>query len=193
MKKVYLDNASTTELYPEVITEMTRILSTQYGNPSSSHQIGREAKNELELARKTIAKNLKCNAQEIIFTSCATEANNLILRSAIKTLGVKRIITTKIEHHAVLHTVKVLQKEMEIQVDFVSINPDGTINYSHLEELLRYDIKTLISLMHVNNEIGTVLDLKKVADLAKKKQGLFSYRCSPRYRQNSCRFINYFN
>ncbi|WP_375605232.1 cysteine desulfurase family protein [Flavobacterium davisii] len=173
MKKVYLDNASTTELYPEVITEMTRILSTQYGNPSSSHQIGREAKNELELARKTIAKNLKCNAQEIIFTSCATEANNLILRSAIKTLGVKRIITTKIEHHAVLHTVKVLQKEMEIQVDFVSINPDGTINYSHLEDLLRYDIKTLISLMHVNNEIGTVLDLKKVADLAKKNNAYF--------------------
>ncbi|ANO49221.1 cysteine desulfurase [Flavobacterium columnare] len=173
MKKVYLDNASTTSLYPEVIEEMTRILSTQYGNPSSSHQMGREAKNELELARKSIAKNLQCNAQEIIFTSCATEANNLILRSAIKSLEVKRIITSKIEHHAVLHTVAVLQKEFEIQVDFVSINPDGTINYAHLENLLNSDVKTLVSLMYVNNEIGTVLDLQKVAHLSEKNNAYF--------------------
>ncbi|MFK7001569.1 cysteine desulfurase family protein [Flavobacterium oreochromis] len=173
MKKVYLDNASTTSLYPEVIEEMTRILSTQYGNPSSSHEIGRQAKNELELARKTIAKNLKCNAQEIIFTSCATEANNLILRSAIKSLGVKRIITSKIEHHAVLHTVEVLQEEFKLPVDFVSINSDGTIDYNHLEDLLQSDVKTLVSLMHVNNEIGTVLDLKKVADLCKKSNTYF--------------------
>ncbi|MCJ1805487.1 cysteine desulfurase [Flavobacterium covae] len=173
MKKVYLDNASTTSLYPEVIEEMTRILSTQYGNPSSSHEVGREAKNELELARKSIAKNLQCNAQEIIFTSCATEANNLILRSAIKSLEVKRIITSKIEHHAVLHTVAVLQKEFEIQVDFVSINPDGTINYAHLENLLNSDVKTLVSLMYVNNEIGTVLDLEKVAHLSKKSNAYF--------------------
>lgn len=173
MKKVYLDNASTTSLYPEVIEEMTRILSTQYGNPSSSHQMGREAKNELELARKSIAKNLQCNAQEIIFTSCATEANNLILRSAIKSLEVKRIITSKIEHHAVLHTVAVLQKEFEIQVDFVSINPDGTINYAHLENLLNSDVKTLVSLMYVNNEIGTVLDLEKVAHLSEKNNAYF--------------------
>ncbi|MET3044843.1 cysteine desulfurase family protein [Flavobacterium covae] len=173
MKKVYLDNASTTSLYPEVIEEMTRILSTQYGNPSSSHEVGREAKNELELARKSIARNLQCNAQEIIFTSCATEANNLILRSAIKSLEVKRIITSKIEHHAVLHTVAVLQKEFEIQVDFVSINPDGTINYAHLENLLNSDVKTLVSLMYVNNEIGTVLDLEKVAHLSKKSNAYF--------------------
>ncbi|AMA48794.1 MULTISPECIES: cysteine desulfurase family protein [Flavobacterium] len=173
MKKVYLDNASTTSLYPEVIEEMTRILSTQYGNPSSSHEVGREAKNELELARKSIAKNLQCNAQEIIFTSCATEANNLILRSAIKSLEVKRIITSKIEHHAVLHTVAVLQKEFEIQVDFVSINPDGTINYAHLENLLNSDVKTLVSLMYVNNEIGTILDLEKVAHLSKKSNAYF--------------------
>ncbi|WP_136667918.1 cysteine desulfurase family protein [Flavobacterium sp. H122] len=173
MKQVYLDNASTTQLRPEVITEMTKVLSENFGNPSSSHNFGREAKNVIELARKSIAKNLNCNAQEIVFTSCATEANNFILRSSIQNLGVKRIITSKIEHHAVLHTVEILQKEYNIDVDYVSITKSGTINYDDLEDLLNQDKKTLVSLMHVNNEIGTVLQLEKVAELCKSNNAYF--------------------
>lgn len=173
MKQVYLDNASTTQLRQEVIEEMTKVLSENFGNPSSSHNFGREAKNVIELARKSIAKNLNCNAQEIIFTSCATEANNFILRSSIQSLGIKRIVTSKIEHHAVLHTVEILQREFDVEVDYVTISKDGTIDYNHLSELLNQDKKTLVSLMHVNNEIGTVLDLEKVAQLCKNNNAFF--------------------
>ncbi|MDI9312685.1 MAG: cysteine desulfurase family protein [Limnohabitans sp.] len=173
MKRVYLDNASTTPLYQEVIVEMTKVLTENYGNPSSSHLVGREAKNVLELSRKSIAKAINCNAQEIIFTSCATEANNLILQSAVKSLGIKRIITSKIEHHAVLHTVEILNLEKDITIDYVKLNPDGTINYGDLEQLLDTDLKTLVSLMYVNNEIGTVLNLEKVAKLCKNANAFF--------------------
>lgn len=173
MKQVYLDNASTTQLRQEVIEEMTKVLSENFGNPSSSHNFGREAKNVIELARKSIAKNLSCNAQEIIFTSCATEANNFILRSSIQSLGIKRIITSKIEHYAVLHTVEILQREFDVEVDYLTITKDGTIDYDHLSELLNHDKKTLVSLMHVNNEIGTVLDLEKVVQLCKNNNAYF--------------------
>lgn len=173
MKQVYLDNASTTQLRPEVITAMTEVLNNNYGNPSSSHNFGRTAKNEIELARKSIAKRLNCNAQELIFTSCATEANNFILQSSVKNLEIKRIITSKIEHHAVLHTIETLQKEYGIEVDYVSITKSGLIDYDDLEDLLIQNKKTLVSLMHVNNEIGTVLDLEKVAILCKNNNAYF--------------------
>lgn len=173
MKQVYLDNASTTQLRPEVISEMTKVLSENFGNPSSSHNFGREAKNVIELARKSIAKNLNCNAQEIVFTSCATEANNFILQSCVKNLGIKRIITSKIEHHAVLHTVEILQKEYNIEVVYVSITKSGTIDYDDLHELLNQDKKTLVSLMYVNNEIGTILNLEKVIELCKNNNAYF--------------------
>jgi len=156
MKKVYLDSASTTQIRTEVIQEMTKVLVEDYGNPSSTHSFGRNAKNILELSRKAIAKQLNCSSQEIIFTSCGTESNNWILRSAVKDLKVKRIITSKIEHHAVLHTVEALQKEYNIQVDYVALKSDGEIDITDLVELLSQEKKTLVSLMHVNNEIGTV-------------------------------------
>jgi cysteine desulfurase len=173
MKKVYLDNASTTALRPEVVQEMVKVLSTDYGNPSSTHSLGRNAKSVLELSRKLIAKQFKVSAQEIIFTSCGTEADNLILRSAVKDKKVRRIITSKIEHHAVLHTVVELQKEFNIQVDYVNVNASGEINLTHLVELLATDDKTLVSLMHVNNEIGTVLDLARVARICQEHGALF--------------------
>ncbi len=173
MKKIYLDNASTTQLRPEVIQEMTSILSTDYGNPSSTHNMGRNAKSVLELSRKKIAKLINASAQEIIFTSCATEANNWILRSAVKDLGVKRIITSKIEHHAVLSTVQALQKEFDIAVDYIAIKPNGEIDITNLVTLLSGEIKTLVSLMHVNNEIGTILDLDKVGRICKQHHALF--------------------
>ena len=173
MKKVYLDNASTTQLRPEVIQEMTKILTEDYGNPSSTHGFGRNAKSILELSRKSIAKQLNVAAQEIVFTSCGTEANNWILRSAVKDLKVKRIITSKIEHHAVLFTVQALQKEFDIQVDYVAVKPNGEIDVTDLVDLLSQETKTLVSLMHVNNETGTVLDVEKVGRICQQHNVLF--------------------
>jgi len=173
MKKVYLDNASTTAIRPEVIQEMTKVMAEDFGNPSSTHSFGRNAKSILELSRKSIAKHLNASAQEIIFTSCGTEANNWILRSAVKDLKVKRIITSKIEHHAVLYTLLALQSEYDIQVDYVAVKPNGEIDITDLVELLSQETKTLVSLMHVNNEIGTVLDLERVGRICKQYNVLF--------------------
>jgi cysteine desulfurase len=173
MKKVYLDSASTTQIRTEVIQEMTKVLDEDYGNPSSTHSFGRNAKNILELSRKSIAKQLNCSSQEIIFTSCGTESNNWILRSAVKDLKVRRIITSKIEHHAVLHTVEALQNEYDIQVDYVAIKSNGEIDISDLVELLSQDMKTLVSLMHVNNEIGTVLHIEKIGHICQQYNALF--------------------
>lgn len=173
MKKIYLDNASTTAIRPEVIQEMTKVMTEDYGNPSSTHSFGRNAKNILELSRKLIAKHLNVNAQEIVFTSGGTEANNWILRSAVKDLKVKRIISSKIEHHAVLLAITALQKEFGIEVDYVNVLPDGTIDLTHLSTLLAQEVKTLVSLMHVNNETGTVLDLERVGLICRQYNALF--------------------
>jgi len=173
MKKVYLDNASTTAIRPEVIQEMTKIMLEDFGNPSSTHSFGRNGKTILELSRKSIAKHLNCTAQEIIFTSGGTEADNWILRSSVEDLKVERIITSKIEHHAVLHTVWALQEEYNIQVDYVNVNPDGSLDLTHLSNLLAEEKKTLVSLMHVNNETGTILDLDRVSLICKQYNALF--------------------
>ena len=173
MKKVYLDNASTTAFRPEVIQEMTKIMAEDYGNPSSTHSFGRTSKTILETSRKSIAKQINATAQEIIFTSGGTEANNWILRSTVEDLKIKRIITSKIEHHAVLYPVLALQSDYQIKVDFVKLKSNGEVDINHLVELLSEDIPTLVSLMHVNNEIGTVLDLEKVGRLCKQHKALF--------------------
>lgn len=173
MRKIYLDNASTTALRPEVIQEMTRILAEDFGNPSSTHSFGRGSKVVLESARKSIAKQLNATASEIIFTSCGTEANNWILRSAVKDLKVERIITSKIEHHAVLHTLEMLQREYGIAVDYIALKPNGDIDFTDLAELLSQEGKTLVSLMHVNNEIGTVLNLEKAVRMTHDYNALF--------------------
>ncbi|SRX55799.1 cysteine desulfurase family protein [Aequorivita sp. CIP111184] len=174
MKKVYFDSAATTQLRSEVITCITEVLKTEYGNPSSTHSYGRSSKSLLENARKDVAKILNVSASEIIFTSGGTEADNLILISAVRDLGVKRIISSKIEHHAVLHTLEFLQKEYNIQVDFVKLNDCGHVDHENLESLLSATSeKTLVSLMHVNNEVGNVLDIKGTALLCKKYKALF--------------------
>lgn len=173
MKNVYLDNASTTALRPEVIQEITRVMQEDYGNPSSTHSFGRTAKNILESSRKSIAKQLNATAQEIIFTSGGTEADNWILRSAVEDLKIKRIITSKIEHHAVLNSVFALQEEYAIQVDYVNLKSNGEIDINHLVELLSQEIPTLVSLMHVNNETGTILDIEKTARLCKQYKAFF--------------------
>lgn len=173
MKRIYLDNASTTALRPEVTTTMVEVLQTTYGNPSSTHSFGRDAKVLIETARKNIAKILQCNAQEILFTSGGTEGNNWVLQNAITTLKVTRIITSKIEHHAVLHPVQFLEKYYGIEVVFVQHFADGSVDLIHLETLLSDEKPTLVSLMHVNNEIGTILDLNAVGHLCQQYKAYF--------------------
>lgn len=172
MKQVYFDNAATTPLRGEVIKIMTETLSV-YGNPSSTHSFGRTSKSLLESCRKEIASHFNVSAAEIIFTSGGTEADNLILNSCVRDLGVTRIITSKIEHHAVLHTVSELQSKYNIQVEHVNLTEKGMIDYNHLEEFLKdSSSKTLVTLMHVNNEVGNLLDLKKTALLCKEYKAL---------------------
>lgn len=173
MKRIYLDNAATTPIRQEVIDEMVKVMQSEYGNPSSTHSIGRSAKAIIETSRKTIAKHLHCNAQEIVFTSTATEATNWILRSAVKDFGVKRIITSKVEHHATLYTVQALQEEFGIEVQFVNVAQDGTLDYLQLSNLLSIDSKTMVSLMHVNNETGVVNDIEKIGVMCHQNKSLF--------------------
>lgn len=173
MKNVYLDSAATTQIRQEVIDRMATVMQEQYGNASSTHSFGRSAKAVIEQSRKTIAKYLNAEASEIVFVSCGTEADNFALRSAVRDLDVKRIITSKIEHHAVGHMVEQLEEEYDIIVDYVDLDKYGDINYEHLEKLLQSSTKTIVSLMHVNNEIGTILDIKRVGELCKTHGALF--------------------
>ncbi|MEN8776203.1 MAG: cysteine desulfurase family protein [Polaribacter sp.] len=173
MKTVYLDNAATTPIDKEVIATIQTSMSENFGNPSSTHQFGRKAKSAVETARKNIARFFNVTAQEIIFTSSGTEADNLILNNAVLNLGIQRVITSKIEHHAVLHTCNYLQETYNTVVDFVELDENGGININHLESLLQNSKqKTLVSLMMINNEIGNLLPLEKVSLLCKKYNAL---------------------
>lgn len=174
MDKVYFDSAATTRLREEVVDKMTRILKEVYGNPSSTHSFGRSSKTLIEQARKTVAEILNVKASEIVFTSGGTEADNLALNSAVRDLGVKRIITSKVEHHAVLYTVNQLKDCFDVEVEYVALDEKGNVDLADLERLLKEsDKKTLVSLMHVNNEIGNKIDLKKTAELVKSHAALF--------------------
>lgn len=174
MKPIYLDNAATTPIDKEVIKRVTEVMSDVYGNPSSVHQFGRKAKTVVEEARKSIAKHFNVTTSEIVFTAGGSEADNLILRNAIVNLGVRRIISSKIEHHAVLHTILALEKEFDITVNYVNLANKGEVDYKHLEELLEQGSeKTLVSLMYINNELGNLLDLKKVCTLCTTYNALF--------------------
>ncbi|MFD2891245.1 cysteine desulfurase family protein [Flavobacterium chuncheonense] len=173
MKTVYFDNAATTPLRKEVVERMTQVLSNTFGNPSSTHSFGRSAKTLVEASRKSVAKCLNAQASEIIFTSSATEATNWILRGAVKDLGVKRIVTSKIEHHATLHTALHLEAEFGIQVEYVAVLEDGSLDLKHLETLLESEISTIVSLLHVNNETGEILDINRVGALCREQNVLF--------------------
>jgi cysteine desulfurase len=173
MKTVYIDNAATTALRPEVIERMTQVLKDNYGNASSTHSFGRSSKSLLEQCRKNIANYFNVTASEIVFTSGGTEADNLALRSAVRDLGVTEIITSKIEHHAVLHTAEQLQKEYNVAVKYVDLDPCGLIDLEHLEQLLQSSEKAVVSLMHINNEVGNILDIERVANLCKEHKALF--------------------
>ncbi len=173
MNTIYFDNAATTPLRNEVIHCMTEVMRNTFGNASSTHAYGRASKSLIEKSRKSIASFLNCSPSEIVFTSGGTEADNLILRSAVKDLKVTRIITSKIEHHAVLHTVDALVAEFGIEVRYVNLDKKGNMDVAHLEQLIKASTtKTLVSLMHINNEIGTKLHLQAVAELCNTYQAL---------------------
>ncbi len=173
MENIYLDNAATTPIRESVIEKMQAALAV-YGNPSSTHSFGRTAKTAIESARKVIAKTLNAHPSEIIFTSGGTEADNMILRCAVRDLGVQTIITSKIEHHAVTHTVEELESKQNIQLLFVDLDANGSPILEHLQELLKKDnSKKLVSLMHVNNEIGNILDVDTVGNICKENDAFF--------------------
>ncbi len=171
--KVYLDNAATTPLAPEVFDAIAPILKSNFGNPSSSHFIGRTARALIETSRRSIASHLNCHTSEIIFTSGGTEADNMALLCAVKELGVKRIITSRLEHHAVGHTVENICTEFDVELEYVKHCKKGNIDLDNLEVLLTDSKKTLVSLMHANNEIATLIPLKEVSEICRKYEAFF--------------------
>jgi cysteine desulfurase len=174
MDSIYLDNAATTPVLPEVVEKMKQVLSVSFGNPSSIHSQGRTAKVLIEQTRKSIAKELGALPSEIIFTSGGTEGDNMVLQGAVRGLGVETIITSKIEHHAVIHAAENLEKFYQIKVQYVQVLSDGTPDLVDLERLLQHDnSKKLVSLMHVNNELGTISDLEAIGSLCQKNNAFF--------------------
>ena len=170
---VYFDNAATTPLRQEVVDVMHQVLLENFGNPSSTHAFGRTARTQIETARKSVAAHFNCKPQEIIFTSGGTESDNMLLRCAVEDLGVQTLITTKIEHHAILHAVDFLATK-GCKIVYIPVDQQGQLDYVALEEALGADdSKKLVTLMHINNEIGTILDLKHVAKLCQTHAALF--------------------
>ena len=173
MNQVYLDNAATTALDPEVIKVMSDCMRDVYGNPSSSHNFGRKSRSVIEESRRKIAHRLNAESSEIFFTSGGTEADNMAIRGAVRDGGVKHIITSKIEHPAVLNTVNHLRLKKKILVSYVNIDKNGVVDLSHLEQLLSKNDHVLVSLMHGNNEIGNLLNLESVSILCSNYNALF--------------------
>jgi cysteine desulfurase len=172
--RIYFDNAATTALDPKVLEAMMPYFTEKFGNPSSIYSYGRESRLAIEMARKTVAKILGANPAEIFFTSGGTESSNTAILAAVRDLGCKRIITSPIEHHAVLHTVEYLKEKAEIELRYVKLLPNGHVDMEDLEMLLaESNVKTLVSLMHANNEIGNMIDIKAVGELCKKYNAIF--------------------
>ena len=174
MEKIYFDNAATTALDAEVLTEMMPYLTEKFGNPSSIYSYGRETRIGIEMARKKVAKILNAHPAEIFFTSGGTESSNTAIQSAVRDLGCKHIISSHIEHHAVTHTVEHLDNIDVVKVSYVKLLPNGHVDLEDLEKLLAAsEVKTLVSLMHANNEIGNILDIFEVGELCKLYNAIF--------------------
>ena len=174
MQRIYLDNAATTSLSPEVLEAMMPYLTEKFGNPSSIYSYGRETRLAIEQARKSVAKNLGAKPAEIFFTSGGTESSNTILNAAVLDLGCKHIISSPIEHHATLHTVTHLAKRHQLRLSFVQILPNGHIDMAHLTTLLADSSeKTIVSIMHANNEIGNMIDMEAVGNLCRQYEAYF--------------------
>lgn len=173
-ERIYMDNAATTALEPQVLEAMMPYLTSYYGNPSSIYSYGRESRLAIENARKSVAKILNAHPAEIFFTSGGTESSNTAITAAVRDLGCKHIISSEIEHHATLHTVEYLKQSGEVTVSYVNVFPDGDIDMHHLEQLLdESKEKTLVTLMHANNETGNMIDLHKTGELCKKYTAIF--------------------
>ena len=174
MQRIYFDNAATTPLAPEVLEAMMPYLTEKFGNPSSIYSYGRETRLAIEQARKSVAKNLGAKPAEIFFTSGGTESSNTVLNAAITDLGCKLIISSPIEHHATLHTVTHLAKLHNLKLSFLQILPNGHIDMDHLAALLAASTeKTIVTIMHANNEIGNMIDIEAVGQLCKQYQAYF--------------------
>lgn len=173
-ERIYLDNAATTCIDQAVLDAMMPYLSECYGNPSSIYSYGRETRIAIETARKKVAGILNAHPAEIFFTSCGTESNNTAINGAVRDLGCTRIISSKIEHHAVTHTVEHLDNLDWVMVDYVQLLDNGHVDLEHLEALLAgSNQKTLVSLMHANNEIGNLLNLQAVGELCTRYNAIF--------------------
>ncbi len=171
--KVYLDNAATTALDKEVLNEMLPYMAEHFGNPSSIHSFGRKTRAAIEGARKTVAKLLNASPAEIFFTSGGTEADNMAIRCSIHDMGLKHAVTTRIEHHAVLHTLEQMEQEGKIKLSFVNLKEDGHVDLNHLDQLLKENERSFVSLMHANNEIGNLLSLKEAGEVCAKYDAIF--------------------
>jgi cysteine desulfurase len=173
--RIYFDNSATTPVDPEAQAAVVDAMQKFYGNPSSIHAEGRASRTAIEDARKTIAKYLNAGIGEIFFTSGGTESNNMVLKNCLRDLGVQRIISSPLEHHAIVHTLERIAREnTEIEIVYLENDKKGNLNLQQLQGLLaQEDKKTLVSLMHANNEIGTLLNLQKVADLCQQYKAFF--------------------
>ena len=171
--KVYLDNASTTQMAPEIIEMMTEMMKTNFANPSSIHSLGRESKIIIENARKSIAKLINTSPGSIFFTSGGTEADNMAIKCSIYDYKITHAITSKLSHHAVLYPLQDLAKDGVIKLSYVRIDKDGEISLSHLKELLQQNSRTFVSIMHANNEIGTIQNLKIIGNICKDYNAIF--------------------
>ena len=171
--KVYLDNAATTPIDKEVIEVMMPILQEGFGNPSSIHSFGRVSRSIVEKARKNVAKHLNCTPGEIFFTSGGTEADNMAIRCGMVDLGINHAITSRIEHHAVGHTLEDMASKGLIKLSYVDLDDKGNVVLSHLEELLKANNRSFVSLMHANNEIGNLLDIKAVGEMCQTYDAIF--------------------
>ena len=174
MTSIYLDNAATTPIAPEVVEAMLPYLKEEFGNPSSIHQLGNRTRAAIEEARKKVADLLNAHPSEIFFTSSGTEADNMALVQSVLDLGVKEIISTPIEHHAVEHTIQAMEKRNWVKAKWLSVNKLGQIDLNELENILKNQkVLTLVSIMHANNEIGTLNPLKRIAELCKEYNAYF--------------------
>ena len=171
--KVYLDNAATTPVAPEIIEMMSEMMKTTFANPSSIHSYGRQSRTIIESARKRIAKLLNTSPGSIFFTSGGTEADNMAIKCAIQDHSIQHAITSKISHHAVLYPLKDLHDERKINLSYIDIDNNGLVSLSHLKELLQNNSRTFVSIMHANNEIGTIQDLKKIGSICKDYGAIF--------------------
>lgn len=177
-QRIYFDNAATTPLFDNVKKAITDAVENNFGNPSSIHALGRTSRSIIESARKSIAKELKASTAEVFFTSGATESNNMAIQCAIRDLAVSRIISSPIEHHCILDTLHILNEQGKVNLELVRVDESGEIDLTHLEDLLMSsNEKTMVSLLHANNEIGTMIDLQQVSELCEKSKTLLHVDC----------------